>query len=212
MLETDFCALFSAFSKLEYQQVRELVKRAVSSGTPANEILKAMQEGMIDVGEKYEHGQYFLSELMAAGEIFKSATEELTPYLAKSDTASIGTVVLGTVQGDLHDIGKNIFKVLLESAGFTVHDLGVDISPEHFANEVNKTDAAILAMSSLLTTTRDQMHVVIDELKKAGLRSKVKVIVGGNPITEDFGKEIGADAAVRDAILGERICKNWIKR
>ena len=193
-----------------YARIGEFVRKALASGISANEILKAMQEGMIEVGKKYEEGEYFLSELMAAGEIFKTTMEELTPYLSKTKTVSVGTVVMGTVQGDLHDIGKNIFKTLLQSAGFTVLDLGVDVSPERFVDEVRKSNVDIVAMSSLLTTTMDQMRLMIDALKKAGLRNKVKIIVGGNPITAEFGKEIGADAAVRDAVAGATLCREWV--
>ena len=193
-----------------YARIGEFVRKALASGISANEILKAMQEGMIEVGKKYEEGEYFLSELMAAGEIFKTTMEELTPYLSKTKTVSVGTVVMGTVQGDLHDIGKNIFKTLLQSAGFTVLDLGVDVSPERFVDEVRKSNVDIVAMSSLLTTTMDQMRLMIDALKKAGLRNKVRIIVGGNPITAEFGKEIGAGAAVRDAVAGATLCREWV--
>jgi len=200
-----------AFVNLDYRQIRELIRKALDSGASASEILKAMQEGITDVGKRYEEGEYFLSELMAAGEIFKAAMEELTPHLTKANTTSIGTVIMGTVKGDLHDIGKNIFKTLLQSAGFSVHDLGVDVPAEKFVVETRKSGADIVAMSSLLTTTMDQMRVVVDELKKAGLRKKVKIVLGGNAITEEFGKEIGADAAVKDAVLGARLCREWVK-
>lgn len=201
--------LTSAFVEIDYPRVKELIKKAIDSNIPANDILKAMQEGTIAVGKKYENGEYFLSELMAVGEFFKTGLEELTPYLSKANVASVGAVVVGTVKGDLHDIGKNLFKTLLQSSAFTVYDLGIDVAPEQFIDELRKTKAGILAMSSLLTTTMDQMHVVTEELKNAGLRSKLKVIVGGNPINEEFGKDIGADAAVRDAVIGVRVCKKW---
>jgi len=203
--------LTSAFVEIDYPRVKELIKKAINSNIPANDILKAMQEGTIAVGKKYENGEYFLSELMAVGEFFKTGLEELNPYLSKANVASVGAVVVGTVKGDLHDIGKNLFKTLLQSSAFTVYDLGIDVAPEQFVDELRKTKAGILAMSSLLTTTMDQMRVVIEELKNAGLRSKLKVIVGGNPMTEEFGKEIGADAAVRDAVIGVRVCKKWVE-
>jgi methanogenic corrinoid protein MtbC1 len=203
--------LVSAFVELDCSHVRELTKKALDSGIPANNVLKALQEGTLDVGKKYEEGEYFLSELMAAGEFFKVGLEELKPHLAKANTESVGTVVLGTVKGDLHDIGKNLFKTLLQSSAFTVNDLGVDVSPERFVDEIRRTKARILAMSSLLTTTMGQMQVVIEALKKAGLRDSVRVIIGGNPITEKFGQEIGADAAVKDAMQGARICVEWMK-
>lgn len=203
--------LISAFIELDHQKVKELVKKALNSGISAPEILKGMQEGMIAVGKKYEEGEYFLSELMAAGEIMKAGLKELMPHLTKTSTTFIGTVVIGTVKGDIHDIGKDLVKVLLQSSGFKVYDLGVDVPPEEFVNKVKEVNADIVAMSALLTTTMDQTRFVIEELKKAKLRDKVKVIVGGNPITEEFGKEIGADAATRDAMRGVRICTEWMK-
>jgi 5-methyltetrahydrofolate--homocysteine methyltransferase len=203
--------LISAFIALDYQKVKELVKEMLNSGISASEILKSMQEGMVAIGKKYEEGEYFLSELMAAGEIMKAGLEELMPHLIKGTMPSVGTVVIGTVKGDIHDVGKNLVKVLLQSSGFNVYDLGVDVPPEEFVNKVKEANADILALSALLTTTMNQARLVIEELKKAKLRDKVKVIVGGNPITEEFGKEIGADAAVRDAMHGIRICTEWVK-
>jgi methanogenic corrinoid protein MtbC1 len=204
--------LVSAFVQIDYPQVKELTRKALKSGIPANDVLKALQEGTTAVGKKYEEGEYFLSELMTAGEFFKVGLEELKPYLTRADAHSVGTVVVGTVKGDLHDIGKNLFKTLLESSAFAVEDLGVDVAPEHFVDQVRKTNARILAMSSLLTTTMDEMRVVIQELEKSGLRDRVKVIVGGNSITEEFGREIGADAAVKDAMHGVHVCTEWVKR
>jgi methanogenic corrinoid protein MtbC1 len=204
--------LVSAFVLMDYQQVRGLTKKALDSGVPANDVLKALQEGTSAVGKKYEEGEYFLSELMAAGEFFKAGLEVLEPHLKRTNADSIGIVVLGTVKGDLHDIGKNLFKTLLQSSAFTVNDLGVDVSPEQFVDQVRRTNAKIVAMSSLLTTTMGQMRVVIQELQKAGLRNRVKVIVGGNPITEEFGREIGSDAAIRDAMHGVRTCIEWMRK
>ena len=196
---------------MNYPHTRKLTREALESGVPADHILKALQEGTIAVGKKYEEGEYFLTELMAAGEFFKAGLEELRPYLTKADATSVGTVVLGTVKGDLHDIGKNLFRTLLQSSAFTVDDLGVDVTAEQFVDHVRKSNARILALSSLLTTTMDQMRVVIQALQVAGLRDHVKVIVGGNSITEEFGREIGADAAVRDAVHGVRVCVEWMK-
>jgi len=209
--ETLLSDLVSAFVQIDYPHVKQLTRKAIDAGIPANEVLKALQEGTIAVGRKYEEGDYFLSELMAAGEFFKAGLEELGPHLTKADTHSVGTVVVGTVRGDLHDIGKNLFKTLLQSSGFTVEDLGVDVAPEQFLDRIRSTNAKILALSSLLTTTMEQMRIMIEELRKSGLRDKVKVIIGGNAITEEYGKEIGADAAVRDSIHGVRICTEWIK-
>jgi methanogenic corrinoid protein MtbC1 len=201
----------SAFADLDQRQVLRLTEDALNSGVPANDVLMSLQDGINNIGKEYEDGRCFLTELMAAGDIFKAAMEKLTPRLAMTDASSVGTLVLGTVRGDLHDIGKNIFKTFVESARITVHDLGVDVSPDDFVDKVATTHANIVALSSLLTTSMDQIRVVIEELKKAGLRSKIKIIIGGNSITDEFGKEVGADAAVRDAALGARICKEWMR-
>jgi methanogenic corrinoid protein MtbC1 len=204
--------LASAFVRIDYPRFKELTKKALDAGIPATEVLKALQEGTVAVGKKYEEGEYFLSELMAAGEFFKAGLEELRPHLTEANAHSVGTVVLGTVKGDLHDIGKNLFKTLAQSSGFIVEDLGVDVASEQLTDRIRATNARILAMSSLLTTTMDQMRVVIDKLRESGLRNRVNVILGGNAITEEFGKEIGADAAVRDAMRGVRVCNEWIRR
>lgn len=203
--------LVSSFEQIEYQQVKELAKTMFDMAIPSDNILRAMQEGMIAIGKKYETGEYYLSELMGAAETFKSVMLDLTHHINKKDVSPVGIVVLGTVKGDIHEIGKNLFKTLLQTAGFQVHDLGVDVSPERFVDEINKKNPDILAMSSLLTTTMAQNELVIKQLKKKGLRGCVKIIIGGNPITEEFGQEIGADAALRDAMLGVNICIKWAK-
>ena len=121
-------------------------------------------------------------------------------------------MVIGTVRGDLHDIGKNIVKMLLESVGFAVYDLGVDVPPERFVEEIQKTKPDILGMSALLTTTMASMKTTIDELNRTGVRNKVKIVIGGAPITNEFAREIGADSAAMDAAQGVRICKEWMKK
>lgn len=205
--------LESAFVKLDVQQIRETVKRALVSGIAATEIVKCMQAGMMEIGKKYEAGEYFLSELMAAGDILKVTMEQLTPSLGqRSNAATTGTIVLGTVQGDLHDIGKNLFKIIVQSLGFTVRDLGIDVPRERFVDEAKNPNADIVAMSALLTTSMDEMRLVVEELKRATLESKLKIIIGGNPISDEFGEAIGADAAVRDAVRGANLCKAWMMR
>jgi 5-methyltetrahydrofolate--homocysteine methyltransferase len=192
--------------------IRDLVKDALMRGVRPYEVFtKGMVKGITIVGEKYESGEYFLTELVGAGEIMKEGMEEISPLLTSKDVRPVGKVVIGTVAGDLHDIGKDIVKMLLSSVGFVVHDLGVDVSAEKFVDEVRRTEADIVAMSALLTTTMNSMKVTIEEVRKAGLRGKVKIIVGGAPITEEFSREIGADAAATDAGHGVRICKAWMQ-
>lgn len=192
--------------------IRDLVKEALMRGIRPYEVFtRGMVKGITIVGEKYESGEYFLTELVGAGEIMKEGMEEISPLLTSKDVKPVGKVVVGTVAGDLHDIGKNIVKMLLSSVGFAVYDLGVDVSAEKFVDEVKRTEPDIVAMSALLTTTMNSMKVTIEEVRKAGLRDKVKIIVGGAPITEEFSREIGADAAAMDAGHGVRICKAWMQ-
>jgi len=193
--------------------IRDLVEEALAKGIPPYEIFsRGMVKGITSVGQRYENGEYFLTELVGAGEIVKEGMEEISPFLDKVGVEPLGKVVIGTVSGDLHDIGKNIVKMLLTSVGFDVYDLGVDVAPEQFVRKIKETESDILAMSALLTTTMQSMKTTIEELKKAGLRGKVKVIIGGAPIDGDFGEEIGADVAATDAAHGVRICKEWMRR
>jgi 5-methyltetrahydrofolate--homocysteine methyltransferase len=190
-----------------------LVKEALERGVPAYEIFIAgLSKGMDVVGQKYEAGEYFLSELLGAAQVVKEAMEELSPHLQREQTKRIGSVVIGTVRGDIHDIGKNIVKMLLLPAGFKVYDLETDVPAEEFAEKADETTADIVAMSSLLTTTMGEMKTNVRMLERSGLRKKVKIIVGGAPITDEFAREIGADAAGRDAAHGVRICKEWMRR
>jgi 5-methyltetrahydrofolate--homocysteine methyltransferase len=192
--------------------IHDFVKEAIASGIPPYKVFtEGMVKGITIVGQKYEKGEYFLTELVGAGEIMKEGMEEISPFLNSKDVKPVGKVVIGTVCGDLHDIGKNIVKMLLTSVGFAVHDLGVDVSADRFVEEVKSIEPDILAMSALLTTTMNSMKTTIEELRKAGLRNRVRIIIGGAPVTDEFGKEIGADAAAMDAGQGVRICKEWMQ-
>ena len=160
--------------------------------------MKELKEGLDEIGAKYEKGEYFLSELVISGEIAKAALDVLTPHFGKGQQ-KLGKVVIGTVEGDIHDIGKNIVSTILLSSGYEVYDLGVDVKSSRFLTEIKERDADVLGLSALLTSTMMNMKTVILDLKKAGLRNNVKVIVGGAPLSESFAKEVGADAYVRDA-------------
>ncbi len=174
-------------------------------------VVDGMAKGMEIVGEKYEAGEYFLAELIMAGETMKEGMLVLEPHLKSGDLKSAGKVAIATVRGDLHDIGKNIVATLLKAANYDIVDLGVDAPAEKFVEAVRQDKPDIVAMSALLTTTMVEMENVVKELKKAGLKSKVKVIIGGAPITSEYAKRIGADAAARDAVEGVRICNEWMK-
>lgn len=190
---------------LDRNCVLSSVKDALSSGVSASTILLfSMSKAMEQVGKLYEEGEYFIAELLEAASIFKEAVNLLKHRLAEEANAlkrsGKARVVIGTVKGDIHDIGKSLVSIMLEAAGYEVVDLGVDVSVEEFINACKKYNPDILAMSALLTTTATYMKVVIDELKKQGLRDKIKVIVGGAAVTEAFAKEIGADGWAPNAI------------
>ncbi|MEM2939707.1 MAG: corrinoid protein [Candidatus Bathyarchaeia archaeon] len=194
------------------EKIKELVNEALSQGIAAVDIIeKGLRIGLEQVGKRYEAGEYFLSELMFAGKLMNDAMEILEPHLKLEKLEAKGIIVLGTVRGDIHDIGKNIFKMLAQASGFDVIDLGVDVAPEVFIEKLKETNAKILGLSALLTTTMLEMKTVIDMLNQAGIRSKVKVLVGGSAITKDFAKEISADEAASDAVDGVEICKRWVK-
>lgn len=199
---------------IKIDEVEEAVKEALDAGLSPLEIIEGgLAPAMRVIGDKFEKGEYFLAELVAAGETFKEILNNmLRPKMMERGeiTKKLGRVVIGTVRGDLHDIGKNIVATMLESAGFEVYDLGVDVPPEEFVRKAKEVGADIVAMSALLTTTMMEMKNVIEELKKAGIRDKVKVIIGGAPITEEFAKEIGADAYGEDAVKAVKICKQLL--
>ena len=198
---------------LDIEGIKQTCQDALAVGIPpVKAITEGMAEGMNIVGEKYEAGEYFLSELIMVGEVMKEGTKILEPHLKKAEIKKLGKVVLATVKGDIHDIGKNIVATLLDAAGFEVIDLGVDVSVEKFLETVRTQNPDILAMSALVTTTMPEMENVIKKLAKAGQRKKVKVIVGGAPLTEGYAEIIGADGYSSDALAGVNICKKWISQ
>jgi 5-methyltetrahydrofolate--homocysteine methyltransferase len=198
---------------LDIDGVKRAAREALDAGvTPYEAIMDGMAKGMEVVGQKYEAGEYFLAELIMAGETMKEGLSVLQPYMKAGDMKHIGKVVIGTVEGDLHDIGKNVVITLLTASGFEVIDLGVDVPAEKFVEAVKQYKPDIVAMSALLTTTMVNMAKVIKALEQAGLRDKVKIIVGGAPLTEEYAKQIGADAYGRDAVEGVNICKKWVSR
>ncbi|MHA1271025.1 MAG: cobalamin B12-binding domain-containing protein [Candidatus Helarchaeota archaeon] len=174
-----------------------------------NDAVTAVSESLEIVGKKFQSGEWYLTELVYAAEIAKEVLNVLSPLLEGEVSQQLGTIVIGTVNGDLHDLGKNIFGNYAKSAGFKVIDLGTDVSVEKFVSALKDNDAHILGMSCLLTATDKELGKVIDELKKQNMRSKVKIVVGGAAITEEFAKKIGADAFAPDAITGVDIIKQW---
>lgn len=193
--------------------IKKLVKKALSEGVPASDIMeKGLRKGLEKVGEKYRACEYFLSELLFAAEIMNETMEILKSDLEKQAKEEKGRIVLGTVRGDIHDIGKNVFKMIALPAGFEVFDLGVDIEPEKFVEKIKETKSQILAISALLTTVLPELKNVIDALDKAGIRKNVKVIIGGNAVTKELAKEIKADGAALDAVEGVNMCQEWVAK
>ena len=199
--------------ELDFEGAKKAAQDALDAGvSPQKIVTGGIGEGMNIVGQKFEKSEYFLSELIVAGEVAKEVTQLLQPHLKGTQLKKLGKVVIGTVRGDLHDIGKNIVAMMLETAGFEVIDLGSDVPAENFVDAVKKHSPDIVGMSALLTVTMTEMATVIQQLKDSGVRKKVKVIVGGAPLTDDYAKSIGADAFGRDAVQGTEICKSWVAK
>lgn len=196
---------------LEYENVKKLVNSALEKGIKPLDVLEALRRGLEKVGEKFEKQEYFLSELIMAGEIMKDLLNILKPYLLSENPKAKGKIVLGTILGDLHDIGKDIIKTLLISSGFEVYDLGIDVPPEQFVEKAKEVDADIIGISALLSTTVPTTAEVIKYLEKAKLRKKVKVIIGGAAVRKEHIKKYGVDAAVNDAMEGLNIIKAWME-
>jgi len=210
MSNDDLRKLAECVVQLDLRGAQSLVDGMLKEGiAPYTIIAEGLSKGMEEVGRKYESGEYFLSELLTAAAVMKGAMKSLEPYIKYEHKEEKGTVVIGTVRGDLHDVGKNVFISLLEGAGFDVVDLGVDVPPEKFVEAIKQHRPTIVGMSALITTTIDEMGTVIKSLEDSGLRKGVKVILGGTPVTEEFGRAMGADAAVNDAMAGLRICNRW---
>jgi 5-methyltetrahydrofolate--homocysteine methyltransferase len=198
--------------KLDMDKTVELVRSLLKEGADPLSILNALREGLDEVGKRYERGEYFLSELIIAGDLMKQILSLVRPKLKNKKEKPLGKIVAGTVKGDLHDIGKNIFLMLAEASGFEVIDLGVDVPAEKFIEAARLYKPSIIAMSALLTVTMPYMSEVIEALKREKLRENIKVIIGGAPITKKFGEDIGADYAAETAVEGIEICKKWVKQ
>lgn len=192
---------------------RELVVQALTNGIPAEQILnEGLIAAMAQVGKLFEEGEYYVPEMLIAARAMKGGLELLRPALAAAKVKAIGKVVIGTVQGDLHDIGKNLVAMMMEGAGFEVIDLGVDVTPEKYVEAVNTHQPQLVGCSALLTTTMPKMKATIDALERAGIRSQVKVLVGGAPVTARYASEIGADAYAPDASAAANIARSLLPR
>jgi 5-methyltetrahydrofolate--homocysteine methyltransferase len=207
----DFKAIADALMACDAAKVLDLVKSGLSQGVPARDLLnRGLIAGMDLVGERMEKEEMFIPEVLMAAKAMSAAVEVLKPLLAESDIGTPGKVVIGTVKGDLHDIGKNLVAMMLESAGLEVYNLGVDVAPEKFVNEIKARSANILGLSALLTTTMPMMRETVAAVVKAGIRDKVKILVGGAPVTQAYATEIGADGYAPDAGSATKLAKSLL--
>lgn len=178
-----------------------LTKESLDGGCdPLKLVGESMIPAMDEVGRRFSCQEFYVPDLLLAGRAMKGSLELVRPLLAAGGAEPTGTVVIGTVKGDLHDIGKNLVASLLEGGGFEILDLGVDVPPAHFIAAVRKSNAGIVALSALLTTTLPAMKTVVDAFQQAGIREQVKIMIGGAPVTRQYAEEIGADAYCRDAV------------
>ena len=204
-----FNEIKTALVEFDVDLLKVKAQEALDQGIDAEEIIGVLSEGMDVVGEKFELGEYFVTSLIIAGETMKEALEVLEPFLSDEEGGRRDKIVVATVAGDVHDIGKNIFTTLMDTAGFEVIDLGVDVSAEAIVGAVKKHEPAILGLSALLTTNLEQFPFIVQMLEKEGLRSRLKIIVGGATITEEFARGAGVDAYAKTAVEGVNICKAW---
>ena len=208
---TDFNAMIEALVACDADKLTQLVNAAIAEKTPPVEILnKGLIAGMDIVGEKMEAGDMFIPEVLMAAQAMGRCVETLKPLLEEGDAAESASVIIGTVKGDLHDIGKNLVSMMMESAGMAVHNLGVDIAPEDFVAQIKEKNAQIVCLSALLTTTMPMMKQTVDAIVESGLRDQVKIMVGGAPVTQAFCDEIGADGFAPDAGSAAKLAKSFV--
>jgi dimethylamine corrinoid protein len=209
----DLNLLTQYVGELDEESVVEMLNEFVASNPSeeeAQKVVNACQRGMAVVGDLFDQGEYFVGDLIFAGEVLSGAIDILKPVIGTDNTEKVGTIVLGTVSGDLHDIGKNIFKSMSEAAGFEVYDLGIDVTAEAFIEKVKEVKPQIVGMSGVLTLAIDAMKDTIEEFKKAGLRDDLKIVIGGNPVTKEACELVGADAFTTNAAEGVKICQGWV--
>jgi len=199
--------LYQAILEGQRDAAKEKVEQGLSEGLDPGDVLNVMVTAMGEVGRLFEEGEYFVPEMLIAARAMKTGMEILKPRLVDADIQPIGTVIAGTVKGDLHDIGKNLVCMMLEGAGFQVIDLGSDVSPQAFVEAVKTHQPDFIAMSALLTTTMPNMQTTIAALEEAGIRGQVKVLIGGAPITDAYAEKIGADGYAPDASRAVKLAK-----
>jgi 5-methyltetrahydrofolate--homocysteine methyltransferase len=204
--------VYSGVLEGQHKQVVVDVQAALDAGVnPVTLLNEGMIAAMAEVGRLFEIGEYYVPEMLISARAMQSGLAVLKPLLKEADVKPAGRVIIGTVKGDLHDIGKNLVAMMLEGAGFEIKDMGTDVSPEKFVEEVKGGGVDVVALSALLTTTMPNMKATIDALKAAGLREKVKVMIGGAPVTDSYAQQIGADGYSPDASRAVNLAKSLVK-
>ena len=205
--------LMNAVIDIRYDEIAGLVTSALDAGSDPLEVLGALREGLRVVGERYQEGEYFLSQLFLAAETMKNALAVLQPLLATADQEeSKGTIVIGSIEGDIHDFGKVIVSSLLTAEGFRIVDLGIDVPSERFVEEAEKADADVIGISALLSTTQPQSRDVVKGLEERGIRDRFRVILGGTGVDSEYALEhYGVDAAVNDGVEAVKIITAWLE-
>jgi 5-methyltetrahydrofolate--homocysteine methyltransferase len=207
---TDYSDMVTALISGDADKVCSLVQTELDQGTRAAEILNiGLIAGMDIVGEKMQSGDMFIPEVLMSAMTMNQAVDILKPLLSDDDNVTLGHIIVGTVKGDLHDIGKNLVTMMVGSSGFEVTDLGVDVAPEEFVKAIKEKNATIVALSALLTTTMPMMRKTIDAIRENGLADQVKIMVGGAPVTQAFADEIGADGYAADAGSAVKLAKSY---
>jgi methanogenic corrinoid protein MtbC1 len=202
--------LSQAIAELQEGEVLQLVRARLEAGNEGLDILEACRQGMALVGERFQQGDYYISELVYAGAIFQQVSQMVRPRIASAACQVLGTVVMGTVKGDIHDIGKDLVISLLRAANFEVHDLGVDVAPARFVEGLRETGASVLALSALLTTSFPSMKATVRAVEEAGLRPWVRIMIGGGPTTAQVQSYCGADAWGATAQSAVELCRLWL--
>jgi len=208
---SDLQAITKTLITGDVKKLQELVQEALAARVPANDILqKGLIAGMDIVGEKMQSGDLFIPEVLMAARAMSISVEILKPLLAEGEATSAGKVIIGTVKGDLHDIGKNLVVMMIESAGFEVIDLGVDVEPDMFVKAIKENKPSLVGLSALLTTTMPMMRKSIESIEESGLRDSLNIIVGGAPVSQSFADEIGANGYAADAGSAVKLAKTLI--
>lgn len=195
---------------LKEDEAMALVKERLAKGDDPLGIIEDCRRGMEIVGKRFEDKEYFITELIMAGEIFGAVMEQVEPALKGMRASTIGKIVIGTVRGDIHDIGKNIVGTMLKCSGFEVHDLGVDVAPAKFVEKIQEVGSPLLALSALMTTSFNSMKDTVEAISQAGLRDKVKIMVGGGPVNDKVREYVGADAFGKDVTAAIELSRSFL--